>query len=132
MLGCKSGSEWAIQVRECKTGEIAEMQAIDIGTILKESGRNIISILKMDIEGAEAVVFAKNYESWLSCVDNMVIELHYNYSFGKASDIVLNATSSIKLFNISRFGELTVFKARTYYLNCHNSGLDNLTRHFDR
>jgi FkbM family methyltransferase len=110
---CKPGSEWAIQVRECKSGEIAEIQAVDIGTILKESGRNIISILKMDIEGAETVVFAKNYESWLSCVDNMVIELHDNYSFGKASDIVLNATSSIKSFNISRSGELTVFKART-------------------
>jgi FkbM family methyltransferase len=109
----RDGLEWSVQVRECKSGEIPEMQAVDVGTLLRESGRNKISILKMDVEGAEAVVFAKNYEPWLSCVDNMVIELHDDSSFGKASDIVLNAISSVKSFNISRSGELTVFKAWT-------------------
>jgi len=107
------GNEWAVQVRECKPGEAPEIQAIDIGTILRESGQNKISILKIDIEGAEAVVFAKNYESWLSRVDNMVIELHDHYCFGKASDIVLNAISSVKSFSMSKSGELTVFKACT-------------------
>lgn len=76
-------------------------------SLLRESGLDRISILKMDVEGAEAVVFAKNYESWLPFVDNIVIELHDHSSFGRASDIVLNAIYC-KSFNISRYGELTV------------------------
>jgi FkbM family methyltransferase len=106
------GREWSVQVRECAPGEVPEMQAVDLGTLLRESGRNKISILKMDIEGAEAVVFANNYESWLSCIDNMAIELHDDTSFGRASDIVLNTISSVKSFSRSSSGELTVFKTR--------------------
>jgi FkbM family methyltransferase len=109
----RDGREWAAQVRECKPGEVAEMQAIDISTILKESDLDKISILKMDIEGAETVVFTSNYKSWLPFVDNMVIELHDDTCFGPASDIVMNAISSHKSFDTSKFGELTVFKAFT-------------------
>ena len=100
-------SAWAVQVRECNIGEVAEMQATDVGTLLKESDSDKISILKMDIEGAEAVVFAKNYESWLPFVDNIAIELHGS----KASDIVLNTVASCKEFSISSSGELTIFKS---------------------
>jgi FkbM family methyltransferase len=103
--------EWTVQVRECQSGEVPEIQAIDVGSLLRESGLDRISILKMDIEGAEAVVFTKNYESWLTSVDNMVIELHDDSSFGKASDIVLNAISACKSFSMSTSGELTVCKA---------------------
>jgi len=100
-------SAWAVQVRECNVDEVPEMQATDVGTLLKESDSDKISILKMDIEGAEAVVFAKNYESWLPFVDNIAIEIHGS----KASDIVLNTVAACKPFNISSSGELTIFKS---------------------
>ena len=100
-------SAWAVQVRECNVGEVPEMQAIDVGTLLKESDLDKISILKMDIEGAEAVVFAKNYESWLPFVDNIAIEIHGS----KASDIVLNTVAACKPFSVSSSGELTIFKS---------------------
>jgi FkbM family methyltransferase len=109
----RDGREWSAQVRECQPGEVAQMQAIDISTILKESGFDKISILKMDIEGAETVVFTSNYESWLSLVDNMAIELHDDTSFGPASDLVMNAISAHKSFDVSIVGELTVFKTST-------------------
>ena len=64
------------------------------------------------MEGAEAVVFGKNYESWLPFAENIVIELHDDLSFGPASEIVFNAISSCKLFDISKSGELSVFKTR--------------------
>jgi FkbM family methyltransferase len=106
------GDGWATQVRECKPDEVPDMQATDIGTLLRESGRDRISILKIDIEGAEAIVFARNYESWLPYVDNIVIELHDNTSFGRVSDIFFNAISN-RPFDISGYGELTVCKSRT-------------------
>lgn len=109
----RDGREWAVQVRECLPEEDPEMQGIDIGTLLDESGLKEVSILKMDIEGAEAVVFSSNYESWLPQVKNIVIELHDDSSFGKASDIVMNALSAYQSFDVSSSGELTVFKTRS-------------------
>jgi FkbM family methyltransferase len=70
------GREWSRTVREARVDEVPEMMAIDVGTLLERSGHDRISILKVDIEGAERVVFASNYQHWLDRVDNLVIELH--------------------------------------------------------
>lgn len=70
------GREWGRQVREVRGDERPSMVALDIGTLLKDSGFPRISILKIDIEGAEAEVFSSNYEHWIGQIDNLVIELH--------------------------------------------------------
>lgn len=70
------GREWSRTVRVAREGERPMMTAIDIGTLLSQSGHERISILKIDIEGAESVVFASNFDSWIGRVDNLVIELH--------------------------------------------------------
>jgi FkbM family methyltransferase len=41
-----------------------------------ESGATRISILKIDIEGAERFVFAENYEPWIDKFNALAIELH--------------------------------------------------------
>ncbi len=70
------GNECARAVRPARPGESATIQAVDIGALLERSGFDRISILKIDIEGSERVVFASNYEKWLPRVDTLIIELH--------------------------------------------------------
>lgn len=104
----RDGEEWSRQVRECKAGEKALLKGIDIGTLLAKSGQKRISILKIDIEGAEAVVFASpNSDLWLQYVDALVIELHDDTQWGNCSNIFFSAISK-QNFDISRCCELTL------------------------
>lgn len=105
----RDGHEWTRQVQECAHGEEPSLFAVDIPTILRESGYSRISILKIDIEGAEAVLFSKNYEAWIDQVDNLVIELHDDSSFGNATEIFERAIDG-RGFSVRRCGELTVCK----------------------
>lgn len=106
----RDGREWATQVRACRPGEEPQMMAVDLGMLLRESGAERISILKVDIEGAEAEVFATNTTGWLPRVDNIVIELHDDSSFGPASDIFAAAIAD-RNYVLSRSGELTVCRS---------------------
>jgi FkbM family methyltransferase len=102
----RDGREWARTVRPVQPGEKAakgSMRAIDIGTVLARSGYDRISVLKVDIEGAESEVFASNYESWLPKVDNLVIELH-----GEKESAVFQRAIAREGFKTSTHGELFV------------------------
>jgi FkbM family methyltransferase len=107
----RDGGAWTTHVRECKLGEAPTITAIDISKILEQSGRQRISILKVDIEGAEGVVFQRGsgFEKWIDRVDTIAIELHDDTEFGTCSDIFLTAISG-QGFQISRSGELTICK----------------------
>src|ERR1700682_5029901 len=94
--------EWAYTVREARNGETPAMRATDIGTLLAECGRERISILKIDIEGAEKVVFDAPCP-WLSRVDNLVIELH-----GAACEASFFKAIQGGGFSVSSCDELTV------------------------
>jgi FkbM family methyltransferase len=99
------GREWARTVRPSRGGETPLMTAVDIGTLLEESGVDRISILKIDIEGAEAEVFSANYERWLHRVDNLVIELH-----GERCSRIFAQAIKHAGFTVSECDELTVCK----------------------
>lgn len=81
------------------------MTATDIGTILDGSGRQRISILKIDVEGAEGRIFSSGFERWMGRVDNMVVEIH-----GQANEQIFRKAIDGMPFSISRHGELTVCK----------------------
>jgi FkbM family methyltransferase len=105
----RSGLEASKQVRECRPGEEGGLPAVDVGSLLRDSGHDRISILKVDIEGAEAVVFSSNYQGWIDKVDNLVIEIHDDSGFGDCSEIFSRAIAG-RGFDVSRCGELTVCK----------------------
>ena len=97
------GREWSYTVRPSKPGEVPTMQAVDIGGLLQKSGFNRISILKIDIEGAEREVFRTNYQSWIGKVDRLVIELH-----GPDCEAALMRALEYCTVEVSRCEELTV------------------------
>jgi FkbM family methyltransferase len=97
------GMEWGISVRESQPGETAEMTGLNIGDILADSPYKRISLLKIDIEGSENVVFSSDCENWLPKVDNMAIELH-----GEVSERIFTQAVSKENFILSHTRELTV------------------------
>ena len=102
----RDGQDWARQLKPCNSGDRPTVRGIDIETILRESGRDRISILKMDIEGAESIVFSSNYEAWINRVDTIAIELHNDSHCRNASTVFFNAIHN-QDFNVARAGELT-------------------------
>lgn len=99
------GAEWAFTVRPAEDGEQPMVHAVDLGSVLHDSGYDRISILKVDIEGSEDEVFRANVDPWLDKVDNIVIELHGE----TCRSVVMNAISGLG-FELSQSEELTVCK----------------------
>jgi FkbM family methyltransferase len=99
------GREWATQVRESCPGETQDLQALDIGTILHESGFDKIDILKIDIERSETEVFSRNYAEWLCRTRTMAIELH-----DEECERIFHRAIAEYPFSLSTSGELVVCK----------------------
>ncbi len=101
------GQEWGRSVRPAGPGDKPAVQAIDIFSLLQETGQESISILKIDVEGSEAAIFSENFDSWINRVDNLIIELHGP----ECEKIFVRAIAGIP-FAISRTKELTVCKKK--------------------
>ncbi len=99
----RDGREWSRQVRECRPGEAADFPGVDVGGLLRESGFSSISLLKVDIEGAEKVVFGPGSEDWLARAEAVVGEVH-----DAEDERVFSQAVAAQPFRVSRHGELTV------------------------
>ena len=75
---------WEFQVREAEGGS-GGLRAVTIPELLKMAGCKRVSVLKIDIEGAEKELFSSGYEEWLGLVDLIIIELHDRYRAGCSS-----------------------------------------------
>jgi FkbM family methyltransferase len=99
----RDGMAWAVQVREARPGETAELEAVDIPTILRMTGAARIALLKVDIERAELALFGPGCREWVSRCDAIVIELH-----DEECERTFFAAIDGEGFEVSRCGELTV------------------------
>jgi len=52
------------------------VQGWDLASLIQMSGFAEVDLLKIDIEGAEEVIFRAEVSSWLPRVRNLCIELH--------------------------------------------------------
>ena len=83
---------WEFQVRETAPADsngsdikARQIPGITIPELIKMSGQQRISVLKLDIEGAEKELFESGSEDWLGLVDMIIIELHDRYRPGCSS-----------------------------------------------
>lgn len=97
------GREWSRTVRPARSDETPHMVATDIQSLLDRSSYTRISLLKVDIEGAELEVFGSGECEWLDLVDNLVIELH-----GSECERVFHRAIEGRGFITSRCDELTL------------------------
>jgi FkbM family methyltransferase len=103
----RDGEHWSRQVEEYSGGSSTSVPGFDIPAIMERAATDRISILKIDIEGAEAVVFAPSNLEWLDRVDTLMIELHDDTSFGESTNTFHRAVAG-RGFNIWREQELTI------------------------
>lgn len=59
-------------------GEVVDVKAISVPTILGQMNWNRVGLLKIDIEGYEAILLKESCD-WLAKVDNICIECHEGY-----------------------------------------------------
>ena len=88
----KGTGNWSFQTQESKIKTKDDTIAISIPKVMDEFKIDYIDILKIDIEGAEKELFSKNYESWISNIGVIAIELHDNID-ENISSLFYNAIS---------------------------------------
>lgn len=74
----RAGGEWEIKLQETNSRDVERVQAMTLPQLIGDHEDLTIDLLKCDIEGAEAEVFA-DCKTWINRVRNLVVELHHPY-----------------------------------------------------
>lgn len=99
----RADGAWALRVEPVEPEE-AEVYGLPMTDILALASEPLpIDLLKMDIEGAEAQVFANECAPWLDATRHLVIELH-----GEAPRAIFDAALAPYACRRHETGELTV------------------------
>lgn len=74
--GFRDGKDWSIRTVEENSG-FSQIEGVSISTLMKEHRLQTISLLKIDIEGAEKSIFQDTTDlSFLSKVECIAVEIH--------------------------------------------------------
>jgi FkbM family methyltransferase len=95
----RSGTAYAISMRDDNSGSGERVSALTLPEILGRGGfkpDEPIDLLKCDIEGAEAEVFA-DCASWIGRVQHIVIELHAPYTAEKFKADLAKAGANFRI-----------------------------------
>ncbi len=71
-----SDQSWAYRVEEVPQRQSESINGITIQSIMEKFDIDRFDLLKLDVESAEAELFAENYKYWLTRTSNILIELH--------------------------------------------------------
>jgi FkbM family methyltransferase len=110
--GFRDGRHWSRQVRPPDGTVRHHVGGITVEAVMRLAGFDRISILKLDIEGAEAELFRNGYDAWVNNVDTFVVELHDDGGFGPATARFATAVASLTPRYLHS-GELTIAHARS-------------------
>jgi len=101
--------EWGIRVTA--SGSPENVPCYSIPTLMSESGFGIVDILKCDIEGAEADIFAAGTSDWLDRVRLIIIETHDRFRPG--SEATVRNALKAAFVELPRRGENLFFRRKT-------------------
>lgn len=112
----RDGREWSVTFEPYDQDKhVSACLGISIPTLLNcLSTSRPIDLLKMDVEGAETLIFAPSpyYDlSWLDRINTIAIELHDDSPHGPATPVFLAAIKD-RGFRLSKSGELTIARRK--------------------
>jgi FkbM family methyltransferase len=84
--GFRDARHWSRQVTPFDGSSDRFVPGMTIDDVLARCGVERISILKLDIEGAEAELFRDGDSPWMGAVDTFVVELHDDAGHGQATE----------------------------------------------
>lgn len=96
--------EWGFQLTRTAVAGVTPVSIFDIPTLMKHAGWEKIDLLKVDIEGAEVEVFAKN-ESWIDSVSSIIVELHAGYSIDQFINDISQSGRKWRMNHRSTYGD---------------------------
>ena len=99
---------WTLRVSEVAPSKSEYVRGVNLASLIDSRWFETIDVLKLDVEGAERSIFAKNYDRWLKRTRHMLIELHERYVPG--CEAAFYSAIKDEPYWITEAGEYTILK----------------------